>query len=391
MVGSIGTGTFSEDLDMRRLLRRTLTALALLACLVVVGSVVLACSVPVFRYALERWPADAYGIVIVHDGPLAEKDKALVEWLGKAAEAGGPAPSFVVKTIDRAAKGEEAPEKLPPTIAPESLPWVTVFYPRSARNATPVWAGPLNGQDLKTLVESPARRQIAKRLTEGDSAVWVLLESGDKKKDDKAAALLTSELKKMEEALKLPTLTADPADRLAVAEEDLPLQVGFSLLRVSRADEAERMFVRMLIHTEEDLAELKDPMAFAVFGRGRALWALVGPGINVANIQESCAFLVGPCSCQIKTMCPGTDMLMVVDWDAMLMGEAKSLPELASLPEVVVPVPATVVAPEPLPSPEAAEPARVPGALVRNVAIAVAVGLAFIVIAGLVIARRSRG
>jgi hypothetical protein len=33
-------------------------------------SSVMACQVPVFRYALERWLADQYEIVVLHDGPI---------------------------------------------------------------------------------------------------------------------------------------------------------------------------------------------------------------------------------------------------------------------------------------------------------------------------------
>ena len=39
---------------------------------------VYACSTPVFRYAMERWPADYYDGVLIHKGPLAENDPASV-------------------------------------------------------------------------------------------------------------------------------------------------------------------------------------------------------------------------------------------------------------------------------------------------------------------------
>ena len=35
-----------------------------------------ACSVPVFRYALERWPADMYRLVVFHRGALSEGQQA---------------------------------------------------------------------------------------------------------------------------------------------------------------------------------------------------------------------------------------------------------------------------------------------------------------------------
>lgn len=375
---------------MRAMLKRVLAGSAVAAWLVVVAPLVLACSVPVFRYALERWPADAYHVVIVHEGPLGEQDKALVAWAEKTAEAGGPYPSFAVHAIDRSTADEKTASRLPELPADATLPWVVAYYPRSARIPVPAWSGPLEGGSLKSLIGSPARRELAKRLLKGESAAWVFLESGDKKKDDKAAALLTAELKKMTEALKPPVLTDDPADRLAYGEDEIPLRVAFSVLRVSRADKAEAMFIRMLLHTEEDLAELKDPMAFAVFGRGRALWALVGAGINAENIEETCAFLVGPCACQIKAMCPGVDMLMLVDWDSMLMGETETLPELTELPAFAVVAPVTSAEATPLTAPAATAPARGAGTLARNVALAVGAGIMVLAAAALVMVRGKR-
>ena len=47
----------------------------------VFGTALLACNVPVFRYALERWPADLYELVILKDGPLDEPSSARVDRL----------------------------------------------------------------------------------------------------------------------------------------------------------------------------------------------------------------------------------------------------------------------------------------------------------------------
>ena len=46
------------------------------------GAVVLGCSVPVFRYALERWTPDAYHLALFYRGGLSEADKALVGEIG---------------------------------------------------------------------------------------------------------------------------------------------------------------------------------------------------------------------------------------------------------------------------------------------------------------------
>jgi hypothetical protein len=120
------------------------------------------------------------------------------------------------------------------------------------------------------------------------------------------------------------------------ADDDAPaegveLKLAFSMLRVSRDDPAEQFLVSMLLETEPDLKDFSAPMAFPVFGRGRALYALVGKGINADTIHEACEFLIGPCSCQIKDLNPGADLLMAVAWDDLIEGRAvvdKELPPL---------------------------------------------------------------
>jgi hypothetical protein len=160
------------------------------------------------------------------------------------------------------------------------------------------------------------RRQLVKRIGAGETAVWLLLESGDRRKDDEAARLLESRLKQLTTTLKLPELTDAPEDR--VTPDGPPLRIAFSVIRLSRTDAAEQLLVSMLLHSEEDLMDSKEPMAFPVFGRGRALWALIGKGINDDTIEEAGAFLVGPCSCQVKRLNPGTDLLIAADWDGLL-------------------------------------------------------------------------
>ena len=37
------------------------------------------CNIPVFRYALERWPADSYEVILFHRGPLTAAEQALAD------------------------------------------------------------------------------------------------------------------------------------------------------------------------------------------------------------------------------------------------------------------------------------------------------------------------
>jgi hypothetical protein len=121
-------------------------------------------------------------------------------------------------------------------------------------------------------------------------------------------------------------------DPIYDAEGAPELKIAFSIVPLSRDDPEEAAFREMLLGCEPGLKEETGPMAFPIFGRGRVLCALVGDGISQLNIEEVCGFVSGPCSCIVKYQNPGVDMLMNVQWDAALMGEASAIPEVKPPP-----------------------------------------------------------
>jgi outer membrane protein assembly factor BamB len=285
--------------------------------------IVARCNIPVFRYALERWPSDSYEVAVFHRGPLGAAEGTLYDELRSRSDRA----NFVVSHVDVARPREDLEQSLwrPPPEA--SLPRVAIFYPEIGRRDPAVWSAPLDQPAVERLVDSPARRDLVRRILSGDSAVWILLESGDPEKDDPATAHLEAKLRKLEKELKLPGLTEAPADRLL--NLDLPLKVAFSVRRVSRSDSAEAPLVRMLLASEADLEQLKEPMAFPVFGRGRVLRALVGAGITDENVEAYGTFLCGACSCEAKLLSPGLDLLVAADWGEVFKGPPVPEPEIA--------------------------------------------------------------
>lgn len=205
-----------------------------------------------------------------------------------------------------------------------------LFYPGGLKQASdaPIWSVPMTEPNVKRMIDSPVRQELRKRLLTGESAIWVLLESGDKAKDEAASKLLVEALRAAEGKLELPdgVITQEEAanpdatrhkhkENADVLQSDLPLKIAFSMLRVSRADEAESALMAMLMHIEPDLEEFEqEPMVFPVFGRGRALEPLIGKGIHADNVLETAAYLCGACSCEIKEQNPGIDLLMAADW-----------------------------------------------------------------------------
>src|SRR5216110_2532324 len=65
-----------------------------------------ACSVPVFRYALERWGVDRFEAIVFHSGKLNEAQEVVVGELERVAESRGAMMNLSVKRV--LLKGDEA-------------------------------------------------------------------------------------------------------------------------------------------------------------------------------------------------------------------------------------------------------------------------------------------
>ncbi len=304
-----------------------------------VGSLGSACSVPVFRYALELWPPDHFPLAVVHRGELSDSDQALVDRLRQSNLANEA--NLRVMTVD--VEGSLDPL--------ETAVWESLGQPPLDRPLlvlqTPARLGPtatvltleLSEEHVDHLLDSPARKEISRRLLEDHSVVWVLLESGQAEQDEKAFLTLSAEIARLEETLELPELAAE--DLLSAESE--PLKLRFSSIRVRRDDPAERALVAMLLNVEPDLNDpefANEPMIFPIFGRGRALYALVGQGIVPTTIEEAARYLTGECQCTVKAENPGADLVMAVDWDRWIVptiqedGHMPALGGLASFADV---------------------------------------------------------
>jgi len=303
-----------------------------------------ACSVPVFRYALERWRSDPYPVIVFHRGPLSDEQQSHIAVLEPAGLAGDLFSNVSVERVDLDMLPADTPKgrflhQLWQQQNSPKLPHVIINYP--IPNAFPVWSGSLTDfgkNQARQLLDSPRRREIADRILKGGTGVFVLLESGHPEQDKSAAEIIKRELAKLEKSLKLPELDQQDIDNGLISVDPESLSISFSLLTVSRDDPAEQLLIRMLMGCDPligDLREYKDePMVFPVFGRGRVLYTLVGKGINTENMAEACGHLVQSCTCEIKEQNPGMDLLMSIDWDNLIdYSETKEqvLPPLAGL------------------------------------------------------------
>jgi hypothetical protein len=277
-----------------------------------------ACDVPVCRYAREHWVPDAYEVQVFHQGPLRPEDEAAVAALEQAGRR-----NLAVKVMDLSRPADETERHWCQSCQARELPWMVVRGPAAA--AGEIWQGRLTADAVAGLTDSPARRETARRLLAGEAAVWLLLECGRREKDEAAATALRT-------------------------------QPGFGVVRVGRNDPAETLLADMLLSSEPDLRGRDEPMVFPVFGRGRVLYALIGAGINEANLRHAAAFLTGDCSCTVKRESPGVDLLLTADWGAPSATELDPEAPPTAGESVPLPPPLTPQPPAPV-APARAEPA----------------------------------
>ena len=298
--------------------RRTAMVVALMV--MATASLAWACSVPVFRYALEHWRPDAYVAFVFHSGALTTEQQAAVDVMQPRGADGAPLTNVTVALVDVDADTDPVTQKLWQNQQSKELPQMVVQSPPKWGPAQTIWQGGFNAANAAMVMDSPARAQVGKKLIDGESVVWIFLECGRKDEDDSAFNLLTSELKRLQSVLKLPDIEEEDLGDLSVNPD--ALKIAFSAVRIARDDAAERALVEMLLRVEPDLMDdelSSQPMAFPVFGRGRALYALVGKGIAPDVIEDASQFLTGACQCTVKAQNPGVDLIMNVDWDGMVV------------------------------------------------------------------------
>jgi len=311
---------------------KALTGLVIFA---LAGSV-LACQVPVFRYALERWNPDQYRLLVLTDGPLNDSQRMALKKLDGTPEV----PAGVrLKIHDVSASKDTQARRLWKMYGKGSGPLMVALYPeRSSVDAEQVaFTSSISDSDVSIVMNSPVRDQIIRNLSDGHSAVWILVESGDAEKDQAALQTLQAQLEKDREWLKLPSPEEMEISADLLASTKIRLEIQFSVVSVKKDNPQEKFLVDCLLNSESDLRGFDEPIAFPVFGRGRVLYAVVGQGIAADTIRKASAFIVGPCSCQVKEQNPGFDLLLSCNW-ADMVGEtfiSEPIPEENSEPRLL--------------------------------------------------------
>jgi hypothetical protein len=298
-------------MTFRRAIHVSVAVVALLwaACAV-------ACNVPVFRYALERWQNDLYHVVVFHKGNLSADDKKRVDDIGRRSALEGGTANLEVTSVDVTQPFEPGIEDLWKTVPKDAqLPFV-LLQSRMGRDKTlTVWEGPLSSVNLDALTHSRDRQEIVDRLLKGHSAVWVVLPGKDETATHNTVDLIETELNRLQDELPLPEGIGQPGSEVY---SEIPLTLRFSVYVLKPGPEADALLPEMMKRVAPGAAADGQALVTPVFGRGRAVDVIPGDKVDEATVEDLSRFICGACSCQVKEQNPGFDLLMAVKWNERL-------------------------------------------------------------------------
>ena len=292
-----------------------------------------ACSKPVFRYALERWFPTPYEFVVLHKGPIDDETR---ERLGELLPDGAFDLRLSYVDVEEDFGDEEKMTQRERAMLkrwrdnpdPARLPLAMLLPPDDIPSDQPVfWEGRIDAAGVKALrkqIYGPVVRQLLEKLATGDAAVWILVKGPDEAQNRQTRELLDKSLSELEKELKLPH-EQDPTDTqyddgLAPG---IPMRMSFSVMETNLDDPANRLLKDSLMAIDAERLKQPGPKVIPVFGRCRALDIIHGDEIDAEILQDITFFLVGPCSCRVKELNPGFDLLAPFPWEWILYEETK--------------------------------------------------------------------
>jgi hypothetical protein len=289
--------------------------------MIICSAVAVACNIPVFRFALERWKPDSCEVVVFHKGPMAEDDEKFVGELEAASLAKDGDANLNVIRCDLDTNTDQEFNDLWLSISEKTDAKLPMLVARSLKGRGKTinhWHGSLKDARTAGLLQSPIRTELSKRLQSGDAIVWLVIKSSDEKKTAAAKELLTQQCKELPGEIELPEGIGLPGSELY---SEVPLLLQFSILEMDASNPKEQYLVRQLTGFQTEAFAAGEPLIVPVFGRGRSLEVIPGSQLTGELIHDLTEFLCAACSCQVKEQNPGFDLLLSTNWNVALFGE----------------------------------------------------------------------
>lgn len=280
-----------------------------------------ACNVPVFRFALERWQADLVEVVVFHSEQLTTQQMARIESIRSQSRTQGGTANLQVILRETAKLEDDDLRSVWNELSDElqqKSPVVVVRSRASRGDWIVVRSIPLEQLAGNELLESPVRREMARRLLQGDSVVWLVVPPPQEPLDQELVERLNSTLRNVAQRIPIPEGIGLPGSELF---SPIPLDIRFSVLGMDPVKMSDALLQDWFRRDRGRFHAADGTLVIPVFGRGRAFAVFPAEAITDSLIDELSIFLAGACSCQVKDMNPGFDLLLNVNWEQELFGD----------------------------------------------------------------------
>ncbi|MCA9246804.1 MAG: hypothetical protein KDA42_06800 [Planctomycetales bacterium] len=287
--------------------------LVVIACLLLSVAEGRACNVPVFRYALERWRADAPEVIIFHRGSFSDAQQNLVEQAKENAlfESG----ELRYELVERDVEGDLEPDLQQRWLEINDQVDLPCALVQHRKRGITYWRGGLADFAAGRSLDSPVLNDVVKQTVAGASAVWLVMNGSDSQQAAAAKVALREKLDELEQEILLPEGIGEPGSELY---SNVPMKVAFAVVEFDADDPQEKFLAKFLNGFAPDAVADGASLVVPVFGRGRALEVFSSEQIEPQLIAEVTTFLCGACSCTVKEINPGFDLPLMIDWDRVL-------------------------------------------------------------------------
>ena len=90
-----------------------------------------ACNVPVYRFALERWPADNYDVIVYHGGELSSGERSAIDLLYASSFRNISYSNYTLTTVNLETEDSGEFAQLHKSLDTDLLPCLDLRYPAS--------------------------------------------------------------------------------------------------------------------------------------------------------------------------------------------------------------------------------------------------------------------
>ena len=280
-----------------------------------------ACKVPVYDYAKKFWNPDRFAVGVFYSGLLTKEQKSIIDNVELQNSRDSIYAIFridVTKEIPMPFRGVWN------VVKDGSLPMLVMLYPDEV--GVPdryAFKSEITAELDSILFSSSLNKFIASQYDNQSINFWVMAHFGSEAKGAEIENMFLKEKNRV--VKKLSEQVFKLAMENVIEKKYAGLKVKAPFCKLDLSSSQNTLLHSYLKNLFPKLFAKKTAFILPVYGRGRALGYIDRENIYYSNIYKTAEFLIGPCSCQLKSGNPGFDLPIPINWNNHLKHPVKSV------------------------------------------------------------------